>query len=107
MFCIILNCNFIAGDADDSLSKHNKMKFSTNGEDNDKWSSGSCADKYKGGWWFNKCHASNLNGLYYGSSNGKAPFARGIFWKYWKGVVDDYYSLKKSEMKVRPLATRR
>ena len=56
-FCSILNDNFITGDADDSLSfPHNETKFSTNDQDNDKWSSGSCANKYNGGWWFNDCH---------------------------------------------------
>ena len=101
-FCSILNDNFITGDADDSLSTHNETKFSTNDEDNDKWSSGSCANDYKGGWWFYDCHQSNLNGFYNGSSNGKREYAQGIFWKYWKAIVDVYYSLKKSEMKVRP-----
>ncbi|XP_076337576.1 techylectin-5B-like [Tachypleus tridentatus] len=52
------------GDVGKSLVSHNNMTFSTKNKDNDK-NSGSCAQSYKGGWWYNSCRRSNLNGLYY------------------------------------------
>nr|ABI34626.1 carcinolectin5b-11 [Carcinoscorpius rotundicauda] len=85
------------GDAGDSLSTHNNMMFTTRDRDNDKWEQ-NCATTYKGGWWYNKCHHSNLNGLYLGGSHEES--AVGINWYHWKGHK---YSLKRSEMKIRPV----
>ncbi|XP_071952044.1 ryncolin-4-like [Antedon mediterranea] len=82
------------GDAGDSLSFHNNQQFSTSDRDNDK----SCAVTYKGGWWYAKCHASNLNGLYLGGNTKQ--YATGVVWKTWKTY---YYSLKTTEMKIRRL----
>ncbi|ESN99594.1 hypothetical protein HELRODRAFT_84296, partial [Helobdella robusta] len=42
---------------------HNGMNFSTPDSDNDK-SSSNCASTFSSGWWFNDCHAINLNGLF-------------------------------------------
>lgn len=39
------------------------MRFSTIDRDNDGYS-GSCADQLRGGWWYNSCSTSNLNGEY-------------------------------------------
>ncbi|XP_076371181.1 techylectin-5B-like [Tachypleus tridentatus] len=76
------------GDAGDSLSTHNNMMFTTRDS----------ATTYKGGLWYNECHKSNLNGLYLGESHEE--FAVGINWYHWKGHK---YSLKKSEIKIRPV----
>jgi len=73
------------------------QKFSTMDQDNDVCSFYSCAAKYKGAWWYKTCYLSNLNGQYLRgqhSSNGN-----GIEWVRWKG---NRYSLKISEMKIRP-----
>jgi hypothetical protein len=40
---------------------HNGTDFSTFDHDADQYS-GSCADEYKGGWWYTKCYNSDLNG---------------------------------------------
>ena len=63
---------------------------------NDK-SSGNCAASYRNGWWFNACHASNLNGIYY--KKPKVTTA-GMTWYYW-GSKPVYESLKSSRMMIR------
>ena len=72
------------------------MQFSTNNNDNDK-NAASCAQEYKGAWWYNSCHRSNLNGLYLKGQH--ASHADGVNWKAFRGQK---YSLKRTEMKVKP-----
>ncbi|XP_076334465.1 techylectin-5B-like isoform X1 [Tachypleus tridentatus] len=43
------------GDAGNSLAHHNNMMFSTKEKDNVKYN-GSCAQSFKGRWWYNNCH---------------------------------------------------
>jgi len=64
-----------AGDAliDSPLGEdyiHNFMKFSTFDQDNDRDVTGSCAQTYQSGWWFNNCYTANLNGVYKKYTNG-------------------------------------
>lgn len=84
------------GSAGDSMSYHSNSTFSTMDQDYDQDSSGSCARIYKGAWWYNDCHRSNLNGLYLNGSH--SSFANGVNWYHFKGY---YYSLKLTEMKVK------
>ena len=85
------------GTAGDSLARwHNGMKFSTRDNDNDKWSSGECAETNHGAWWFYGCLYSHLNGRYH--RNPVVSIANGTIWYHWKGW---YYSLKFTEMKTR------
>lgn len=88
---------FRDGGAGDSLSYHNGQKFSTFDRDQDLYVQ-NCAALSSGAWWFKSCHFSNLNGFYLGGSH--LSYANGINWAQWKGF---YYSLKKSEMKIRRL----
>ena len=92
----ILSVSGYSGTAGDSLTYHNGQRFSTRDQDNDSGSGGSCAQLWKGAWWYNNCHYSNLNGLYHGGAH--SSFADGVNWYTWKGY---YYSLKFTEMKVR------
>jgi hypothetical protein len=86
-----------SGTAGDSLEYHNGVMFSTHDRDHDK-RSGNCAKSFHGAWWYEDCYNSNLNGRYYNQSGiTKYP---GIHWYYWK---NEYYSLKKVEMKFRLL----
>ncbi|XP_071487668.1 ficolin-2-like [Diadema antillarum] len=84
------------GTAGDSLSYHQSMPFTTYDRDND-LAKANCGEVYPGGWWYNSCLYSNLNGRYLGPDNEE--FARGVTWYEFGGF---YRSLKFSEIKVRP-----
>ena len=71
------------------------MQFSTKDQDNDLYDA-SCAQHYKGAWWYNKCHWSNLNGFYLNGQH--ASHADGVNWNTFRGF---HYSLKRTEMKVK------
>lgn len=70
--------------------------------DNDEWTDGSCAKSHFGGWWYNKCDKSNLNGIYF--SNGIAPDAssdvKGMHWKDEEGTT---MLLKSIKIMIRPV----
>ncbi|KAM7000229.1 fibrinogen-like protein 1 [Tautogolabrus adspersus] len=79
-------------------ASHQGMKFSTFDQDNDNYK-GNCAQEDKGGWWFNKCHSTHLNGNYYPSGHYSGITDDGVVWYPWRGW---WYSLKTSIMKLRP-----
>ncbi|XP_035694725.1 microfibril-associated glycoprotein 4-like [Branchiostoma floridae] len=93
-----LHIGTYSGNARDSLAYHNGHPFSTKDRDNDA-STLSCAQTYKGAWWYTACHHSNLNGLYHLGPH--ASYADGVNWNGWKGYK---YSLKRTEMKFKPIA---
>lgn len=71
------------------------MKFSTYDRDNDLSKSMDCATYYKGAWWYNDCHVSNLNGQYLAGHHDS--FADGIDLSIWHGY---YYSLRSVTMMI-------
>ena len=89
---------YTKGDAGDSLTAQNGMKFSTKDQDNDTYGA-SCAQVFNGAWWYQSCYDSNLNGGYL---RGPHPniYGSGVNWMAFRGVR---YSLKKTEMKIRPI----
>ncbi|ETN65568.1 fibrinogen and fibronectin [Anopheles darlingi] len=84
-----------SGGAGDSLSRNVGSKFSTHDMDNDK-SGSHCAQLYAGGWWYDDCHLSNLNGQYMKGTT--TVYAKSMCWSSFKGF---YYSLKSSRIMVR------
>lgn len=95
-YCTITRlCVLLSGD---SFSNHNGMYFSTQDQEHDLQPTDHCAVTYKGAWWYNTCHLSNLNGQYLHGVH--TTFADGVNWKTWHGY---YYSLKTTEMKVIPI----
>ncbi|KAK7930780.1 hypothetical protein WMY93_007175 [Mugilogobius chulae] len=73
-------------------------EFSTKDADNDKCVC-KCSQLTTGGWWFDACGPSNLNGMYYQQGQNSNRF-NGIKWYYWKGSG---YSLKSTAMMIRPV----
>uniref|UniRef100_A0A1W7R9N1 Ryncolin n=1 Tax=Hadrurus spadix TaxID=141984 RepID=A0A1W7R9N1_9SCOR len=90
-----LHVSGYSGDAGDSFTGLNGMKFTTKDVDNDIWEK-NCAESFKGGWWYSKCHSSNLNGLYHNGYH--ESYADGVNWKAWRG---HNYSLPIVDMKIR------
>ena len=91
----MFQCHF-PGNAGDSLARHRGYPFSTKDRDNDSGTV-NCAARFKGAWWYDDCHQSNLNGLYHRGRH--SSFGVGVNWYYWKGY---YYSAKRAEMKLKP-----
>jgi len=71
----------------------NGQKFSTPDRDNDNNKDHQCARYYTGGWWFDACLQTNLNGIWGGTSSFKGV--------NWFPVTGDRSSLTFSEMKLR------
>ena len=77
----------------DGMAHHNNMYFSTLDRDSDRSGSRNCAVNYMGGWWYNNCISSNLNGAHTASiTPGRVSWYNGSQWIYYPSV----------EMKVRP-----
>ncbi|KAL4660100.1 angiopoietin-related protein 3-like isoform X1 [Arapaima gigas] len=90
----------IGGDLPDAMSNNTGMGFSTRDQDHDNKADGSCAHSYTGGWWFNVCGDSNLNGKYtHGRPRGRAERRRAIFWKASMGTS---FSPRSTKMSLRP-----
>ncbi|XP_011196337.3 ficolin-1-like [Zeugodacus cucurbitae] len=86
-----------SGSAGDGKIFYNSgKKFTTHDVDNDGYS-WNCAVKYRGGWWYDNCHHSCLNGDYLNYNNKLE--GKGIIWSTWQGV---YYSMKYAHMAIRP-----
>jgi len=85
------------GTAGDSMTvKHNNMMFTTYDNDNDaSTAAANCAVSWKGGWWYNKCHDVNLNGIF--------PTARSTNAKYmsWKNLQASPGNIVFSNIKIR------
>jgi len=67
----------------DSMTLHVGQKFRTQYQDNNA-SRGSCGVNYRGGWLYDNCHYSNLNGVYRRGAN-TSLYADGVEWWHWKG----------------------
>ncbi|MBN3314981.1 ANGL1 protein, partial [Atractosteus spatula] len=87
------------GNAGDSFSSHNGKQFTTLDRDKDVFS-GNCAHFHKGGWWYNACGQTNLNGVWYSGGIYRSKFQDGIFWADYGG---GFYSLKAVRMMIRPI----
>ena len=82
-----------SGTAGNSLTYHDNMAFSTYDRDHDN-ATYNCAE-FRGGWWFNACLQSNLNGRHY---HERTHHVSEIYWFGWK---DQSTAITKTEMKMR------
>ncbi|XP_035233316.1 techylectin-5A-like [Stegodyphus dumicola] len=89
----LLHIDGYYGDAGDSMKIHDKEKFTTRDKKNDKITTGNCAEKQRGGWWYYNCGYANLNGLYIRGSS-----ENGTTWYNFRGSK----SLKSTEIMIRP-----
>ena len=101
-----LHVNGFTGSLNNAMKLNNRQKFSTFDSDNDNYI-GHFASAHFGGWWFDDCYHTDLNGKYY--SGGKMAidahsknilYATGI---HWKSIGLNLFSdsLIMTEMKVR------
>eukprot|EP00795_Rhopilema_esculentum_P014493 gene14493-5555_t len=88
-----------------SFQVHNDQMFSTKDRDHDKSVEENCALVRTGGWWFNSCGMSNLNGLLFNSSNmlGCSSTYSSSIQQYaiWIGNTDCQKGIISTEMKIR------
>ncbi|XP_070764935.1 angiopoietin-related protein 3 [Enoplosus armatus] len=89
-------------DLPDAMANSTGMRFSTK-DRNDNRRNSNCARNYTGGWWFNACGETNLNGKYlWLRAKGRSMRRKGIHWKPGTGPS---YSLKMTKITVRPAPT--
>ncbi|XP_061186900.1 ficolin-1-like [Saccostrea echinata] len=77
----------------DTTYCNNDAQFSTHDKDNDNSNSLNNAKRWKGAWWYNHGHRSNLNGEYGNNDHGE-----GINWYPFKGQTN---SLTGTRMMLR------
>ncbi|XP_072176733.1 microfibril-associated glycoprotein 4-like [Diadema setosum] len=92
--------DFLGGNATDALTYHSGSRFTTVDKDNDESDGVNCAEVHHGGWWFQACDRSNLNGLYYHEGTYTGQWDDGIEWKETDGPP--FYSYKSTKMMLRP-----
>ena len=78
------------------LAFENNRPFSTKDVDNDADSTRHCAT-VRSAWWYSSCFKSDLNAAY---MTGAGPTNRGIIWRDFEA---NEYSIKRTEMKIRPV----
>ncbi|XP_056149657.1 angiopoietin-related protein 3-like [Lampris incognitus] len=77
-----IHLTHISGDLPDAMANQTGMMFSTKDRDNDNHQDSNCAYDYTGGWWFNACGDTNLNGRYiHMRPKGRLERRKGIHWR--------------------------
>ena len=81
------------GSGQDAMAYHNQQQFTTYDNDN----AHNCGYRYKGGWWYNECYRSNLNGPH------STPTYPGVDQTFARLILNDgtYRDVASVEMKIR------
>ncbi|XP_023031682.2 microfibril-associated glycoprotein 4-like [Drosophila willistoni] len=87
------------GTAGDSLTDHVGHMFTTKDKDNDVCTDSNCAAEEAGGWWYEDCAYSRLNGKY--DKDGISSNHNGIAWGSWS-EWNYTISLTFAQMMIRP-----
>ncbi|KAK3089830.1 hypothetical protein FSP39_006886 [Pinctada imbricata] len=91
-----LTINGYSGTAGDAMSYNNGRRFTTKDRDYDGGVSDNCAVRFHdGGWWFNYCTITDLNGRYV---QGMVNDDRSM---HWKRIHGERYALESAVMMVR------
>lgn len=89
------------GSGNNGMAGHNGLMFSTYDRDNDRHATLNCAEHHKGGWWYDACYTSNLNGRHGPAS---PPGVVNSFTHIlWRASSESWYQLRSVEMKIRPV----
>ncbi|XP_037727745.1 fibrinogen-like protein 1 [Drosophila subpulchrella] len=96
----VLSIGTYTGTVGDSLLMHRNKKFTTLDRDNDQIKNDNCAKFERGGWWYNSCASSKLNGKFYKEGRSRDNKTNGITWGSWHDYWTD--SLTFVEMMIRP-----
>ncbi|KAL3047137.1 hypothetical protein OYC64_021377 [Pagothenia borchgrevinki] len=92
-----------SGDLPDAMANSTGMRFSTTDRNNENHRNSNCSRSYTGGWWFNACRETNLNGRYlWLRAKGRSMRRKGIHWKPGTGPS---YALKTTKMTLRSAPT--
>uniref|UniRef100_A0A3P8SUJ7 Angiopoietin-like 3 n=1 Tax=Amphiprion percula TaxID=161767 RepID=A0A3P8SUJ7_AMPPE len=98
-----LHVSHLSGDLPDAMANSTGMRFSTKDRNKDNHRNSNCARNYTGGWWFNACGDTNLNGRYlWLRAKGRSVRRKGIHWKPGTGSS---YSLKMTKITIRQAPT--
>nr|XP_020458453.1 angiopoietin-related protein 3 [Monopterus albus] len=98
-----LHVSHFSGDLPDVMANSTGMRFSTQDRNDDNHRNLSCTRSHTGGWWFNGCGETNLNGRYFWlKGKGRSVRRKGIHWKPGTGPS---YSLKMTKITLRQLPT--
>uniref|UniRef100_A0A8C7E594 Angiopoietin like 3 n=1 Tax=Naja naja TaxID=35670 RepID=A0A8C7E594_NAJNA len=91
----------ITGNIPNALPEQKEIKFATKDHSNSTERKLNCTESDSGGWWYNVCEETNLNGKYIrSSSKGKLERKkRGLYWKPQKGKP---YLLKSTKLMIYP-----
>lgn len=93
-----IHLSHFAGDMADALANITGNQFSTKGTLND--NNRNCPRHYTGGWWFDPCGETNLNGRYlWLRAKGRAMRRKGI---HWRPSTGPSFSLKMTKISIRP-----
>ncbi|XP_013869735.1 angiopoietin-related protein 3 [Austrofundulus limnaeus] len=93
-----LHISHIEGDLPDVMTNITGAKFSTKDRNNN-FCSSDCARSCTGGWWFNVCSETNLNGKYFWlRAKGRSARRKGIQWKPGTGSL---YSFKMTKLSLQ------
>lgn len=94
-----IHLGYLAGDMGDALANISGIQFSTKDKANDNHRD--CPRHYTGGWWFDSCGETNLNGKYlWLRARGRTMRRKGI---HWRPSTGPSFTLKSTKISIRPV----
>ncbi|CAB1449298.1 unnamed protein product [Pleuronectes platessa] len=98
-----LHVSQFSGSLPNAIANITGTRFSTKDRNNMSQQNNFCTRNYSGGWWFNGCGETNLNGRYlWLRAKGRSARRKGIHWKPGTGPS---YSLRLTKITMRPAPT--